>query len=54
MTQILLVFAFVLFVIGTFVGPYAPAPAPAPWWGRLSFNPVSAGLAFWVASILFK
>ena len=50
MQTVLLVFAFVLFVIGTFVGPYAPAPAP--WWGR--FNPGSAGLAFWVASILFK
>jgi len=50
MTQtVFLVFAFVLFVIGTFVNWQA---APAPWWGR--FNPVSAGLAFWVASILFK
>jgi hypothetical protein len=46
---IFLVFAFVLFVIGTF---WNPAPAPTPWYGR--FNVVSAGLAFWVASILFK
>lgn len=47
---VLEVFAFVLFVIGTFVGPYAP-PAPAPWYGR--FNYVSAGLACWVATLIF-
>ena len=47
---ILLVFAFVFFVIATFV-PYPGAPAPAPVWGR--FNLVSAGLACWVATQLF-
>lgn len=45
---ILLVFAFVFFVIATFV-PYPAAPAPV--WGR--FNLVSAGLACWVATQLF-
>jgi hypothetical protein len=45
MVTILLAFAFVFFVLGTFVG--APAgPAPAPWYGR--FNLISAGLACWV------
>lgn len=48
LTTILLVFAFVLFVIGTF----APWNAATPWPARINF--VSAGLAFWVASILFK
>lgn len=50
-TTVLLVFAFVFFVIGTFFGPWT-APAPAPWFGR--FNFVSAGLACWVATLLFK
>ena len=51
---VLLVFAFVLFVIGAFSGWFITpaAPAPTPWYGR--FNIISAGLAFWVASILFK
>jgi len=51
MTNVLLIFAFVLFVIGTFFGPTV-APAPAPWYGR--FNFISAGLAFWVATYIFK
>lgn len=46
-TLILLVFSFVLFVIGTFL---PPAPAPAPWYGRFSF--ISAGLACWVLSVI--
>ena len=41
---VLLVFAFVLFVLSAL--PYAPA---APYWNRL----IGAGLACWVASILF-
>ena len=49
---ILLVFAFVFFVIGTFWGPYAAPPAGSPWYGR--FNFVSAGLACWVGAELFK
>lgn len=48
---VLLVFAFVFFVIGTFWGPYAP-PAAGPWYGR--FNFVSAGLACWVGAELFR
>lgn len=48
---VLLVFAFVFFVIGTFFGPWC-APPPAPWYGRFSF--VSAGLACWVATLLFR
>jgi hypothetical protein len=48
MHQILLVFAFVFFVIGTFYGPVQPAPAA--WYWR--FSPVSAGLACWVATLL--
>ena len=50
MTQVLLVFAFVFFVLGTFWGGWAAAPAPAPWYGR--FNVVSAGLACWVATLI--
>ncbi len=46
---ILLVFAFVFFVIGTFFGS-VPNDPPASWYGR--FNFVSAGLAAWVLSIL--
>ena len=42
---ILLVFAFVFFVIGTFWAPVAGV-----WYGRFSF--MSAGLACWVLSIL--
>lgn len=48
MHQILLVFAFVFFTIGTF---YYPAPPNAAWYWR--FNPVSAGLACWVATLIF-
>ncbi len=44
MITILLVFAFVFFVLGTF---FSTAPAtPGTWYGR--FNVVSAGLACWV------
>ena len=39
---ILLIFAFVCFVLSTF-------PATQPYWNRLA----GAGLAFWVASVLF-
>jgi len=46
---ILLYFAFVFFVLGTFIGPYGPPPSP--WYGR--FNLVSAGLACWVGSMIF-
>jgi hypothetical protein len=46
---ILLVFAFVFFVIGAFWGPYTP-PQPSPWYGR--FNLVSAGLACWVLTLI--
>jgi hypothetical protein len=46
-TEILLVFAFVLFILGGFLGM---AAAPAPWYGR--FNLLSWGLACWVLSIL--
>jgi hypothetical protein len=48
---VLLVFAFVLFVIGSFSGWWIGG-TNSPWYGR--FNIVSAGLAFWVGSILFK
>jgi hypothetical protein len=44
---VLLVFAFVFFVIGTFYYPYPPN---TPLWGR--FNPVAAGLAFWVLTLI--
>lgn len=47
---ILLVFSFVFFVIGTFIG--WPATNPPAWYGR--FNFVSAGLAAWVLSILLN
>lgn len=40
-TLVLLIFAFVCFVLSA-------APPAAPHWNRL----VSAGLAFWVASLL--
>jgi len=42
LTQILIVFAFVLFVIAAV---WNPAP-PSPWFGRL----VAAGLACWALS----
>lgn len=42
LTQILLVFAFVFFCLGTFATPMNP---PQPWYAR--FNLVSAGLAAW-------
>jgi hypothetical protein len=44
MITILLAFAFVFFVIGAFWG--YPGASNGPFWGR--FDPVSAGLAFWV------
>jgi hypothetical protein len=47
MITILLAFAFVFFVLGSF---FYPAAQPGPWWGR--FNPVSAGLACWVLTEL--
>jgi hypothetical protein len=47
LSLILLVFAFVFFCIGAFLGP---GPNPGPWWGR--FNVVSAGLACWVLTEL--
>jgi hypothetical protein len=46
---VLLVFAFVFFVIATFMGPTADG---TPWYGR--FNLVSAGLACWVGAELFR
>jgi len=46
LVTILLVFAFVFFVIGTFSGG-----TPGPWYGR--FNLISAGLAAWVLSEIF-
>lgn len=50
MIIVLLAFAFVFFVIGALCCP--PPSPPGPWWGR--FNPVSAGLACWVATELFR
>lgn len=47
-TEILLVLAFVLFVLGGFFG--SAVNPPAPGWGR--FNLLSWGLACWVLSIL--
>jgi len=44
MITILLVFAFCLFVLGTFIS--ASPAQPGAWYGR--FNIVSAGLACWV------
>ena len=50
---VLLIFAFVFFVFGTFVGFFVPPPSPPwPWYGR--FNLISAGLACWVATLIFK
>jgi hypothetical protein len=50
-TTILLVFAFVFFVLGTFFS--VPPAQPGAWYGR--FNVVSAGLACWVfAEILTR
>jgi hypothetical protein len=45
---IFLYFAFVFFVIGTFTGVGQPGPL------YLRFNLISAGLACWVASLIFK
>jgi uncharacterized membrane protein len=49
MNTVLLAFAFVFFVLGTFLNPN-PAGVSSPWWGR--FNPISAGLACWVLTEL--
>lgn len=49
LTLILLVFAFVLFVLGGFLGS---APAPSPWYGR--YNLISWGLACWVLSVILS
>jgi hypothetical protein len=46
--QILLVFAFVFFVVGTFTS-YS---GTNPWYGR--FNWISAGLACWVGYLIFS
>jgi hypothetical protein len=53
--NILLDFAFVLFIIGTFYGPYpSPVyPEGTPWYSRFGLNVVSLGLALWVASLIF-
>jgi hypothetical protein len=48
MHQLLLAFALVFFVIGTFATP--KPPEPVAWYWR--FNPISAGLACWVATLL--
>jgi hypothetical protein len=51
--KILLPFAFCLFVIGTFWNPYGTVAAGQPWYtGRIGFNPISAGLACWVGSLI--
>jgi len=49
MITILLAFAFVFFVLGSF---WYPGAQPGPWYGR--YNPVSAGLAAWVATEIFR
>jgi len=46
---ICIVFALVLFAIGTFFNP-GPVPAPAPGWRN--WSPISAGLFFYMLSIL--
>ena len=51
-TNVLLIFAFVLFVIAApFRGPAAPE---APWYNRIGFHFGWAGMACWIASIIFK
>jgi hypothetical protein len=47
-------FAFVFFVIAALFGSAASAPAGTPWYGRIGFHFGWAGLACWVATILFK
>ncbi len=51
LSTILLVFAFVFFCIATF-WPFAGPSAPGSLWGR--FNPIAAGLAFWVLTLLIS
>jgi hypothetical protein len=50
-STLLLMFAFVFFVIASFFGPN-PATPQSPWYGR--FNLVSIGLAAWSLSELVK
>lgn len=54
--NVLLVFAFVFFVIAAFINLGGPAPvAGAPWYsGRVYFHFGWAGLACFIASMLFK
>jgi hypothetical protein len=55
-TSILLVFALVFFVIATLIRLEGPAPvAGSPWYaGRIGFHFGWAGLACWVASLIFS
>ena len=49
-TQVLVVFAFVFFVVAAFLNP--GAPNNPPWWGRVHLGWL--GLACWVATLIFK
>jgi len=48
--MVLLVFAFVFFIIAAFFSP--GVPPQGPWYGRFHFG--WAGLAFWVATLIFR
>ena len=52
MQQILFIFAFVFFVIAAV---FRPGGSPdAPWYARIGFHFGWAGLACWVATLIFK
>lgn len=51
MKNVLLVFAFVFFVIAALFEPNVPPGTP--WYGRFGFNFGWAGLACWVATLIF-
>lgn len=48
-TMVLLVFAFVFFMVAAFLNPQ---PAGTPWYGRVHLGWL--GLACWVATLIFK
>lgn len=48
-TMVLLIFAFCFFMIAAFL---QPVPPQTPWYSRVHLGWL--GLAFWVATLIFK
>jgi hypothetical protein len=52
--MVFMYFAFVMFVIAALFSNAFTVPQGTPWQGRIGFHFGWAGLACWVASIIFK